>query len=302
MIIYTDKFDAIEGLIKDPNTFSLMNSDSKEFLKNFFPQKKVYGTEIESSSIWSDLIYAEHSIDSQFDLLNQNIHKLKKCSNVVCVAETGENFHGFRNRKWEAVKGNLHLSIFLNPNQFINNVVEGILILACVSVIQLLEDIKGLEEKAKIKWINDIYINDAKICGVIAQTHFQGDKVEGIVIGIGLNVENNPKISPDECVRKTSCINNELTDNKKINPVSLLFSLLHKIEINYKKLLNNKFGELFDYYIKKSFIIGRKVTLVDDLVNENSILAQGFVDKIGNNLELYISGYKEPFTKGRLIF
>ena len=41
-----------------------------------------------------------------------------------------------------------------------------------------------------IKWVNDIYVEDKKICGILIENVFSGDKVSSSIVGIGLNVCN----------------------------------------------------------------------------------------------------------------
>ena len=43
--------------------------------------------------------------------------------------------------------------------------------------------------KAKIKWPNDIYVDDLKICGILVEAIYQTD-LEGVVVGVGLNVNS----------------------------------------------------------------------------------------------------------------
>ena len=42
-----------------------------------------------------------------------------------------------------------------------------------------------------IKWVNDIYINDKKICGILIENVFSGDKISSSVVGIGVNIQNH---------------------------------------------------------------------------------------------------------------
>ena len=41
-----------------------------------------------------------------------------------------------------------------------------------------------------IKWVNDVYVDDKKICGILIENVFRGGNVSSSVVGIGLNVNN----------------------------------------------------------------------------------------------------------------
>ena len=41
---------------------------------------------------------------------------------------------------------------------------------------------------AEIKWPNDVLVGGRKVCGILAEAHWQGDRLGGVVLGIGVNV------------------------------------------------------------------------------------------------------------------
>ncbi len=54
---------------------------------------------------------------------------------------------------------------------------------AVCRAIELMSD-----ERAKIKWVNDIYMRDRKVCGILVQGAADGDKIDYAVTGIGINL------------------------------------------------------------------------------------------------------------------
>lgn len=95
---------------------------------------------------------------------------------------------------WISDKGeNLIISILLDTSflavseQFYLNMV------VCISILEVLKNYLG--ENVKIKWPNDIYYNDKKICGVLIQNNLKGTSMEYSIVGIGINV-NQTVFSP----------------------------------------------------------------------------------------------------------
>src|SRR3712207_2453944 len=60
-----------------------------------------------------------------------------------------------------------------------------------VAVCKAIEEVSGV--RAKIKWVNDIFVGGKKVCGILteAQTNFETGKINGLVIGIGINCFSN---------------------------------------------------------------------------------------------------------------
>lgn len=58
---------------------------------------------------------------------------------------------------------------------------------AAVAVCRAIETVAGV--KTKIKWVNDLFYNNKKICGILteAQTNFENGKIDSLIIGIGVN-------------------------------------------------------------------------------------------------------------------
>ena len=46
----------------------------------------------------------------------------------------------------------------------------------------------GYDLPAEIKWPNDVLVGGRKVCGILAEAHWQGDRLAGVVLGIGVNV------------------------------------------------------------------------------------------------------------------
>jgi len=305
MIIYTDDKQYAAKIFPDIESWELFEqgkiSINNSFVCKILPSKHIYFSEVKLSNFWQYLFITKHSHLSQFDLLNSLCREnIDLPDGILCLADSGSKFHGYRDRKWSAQSGNLHLSILKQPNQPVKKFHIGFTILAAISVVQTLDYIFENKNTASIKWVNDILIDKAKISGVITQTQSQKDIVTAVTLGIGLNIENAPSISNDSFVGKATCLYDHVTSDK-ISFSEIFSNLIEKIESNYQLLLAGEYQKLLEMYRKYSIILNRKVEIYSDTRNgESSLIASGKVIKIGDELELYIETIPDPIRQGRL--
>ena len=129
---------------------------------------------------------------------------------------------------------------------------------AAMAVSKSIEEVSN--ENTQIKWVNDVFINEKKVCGILTEGafSFEDGRLDYAVIGIGVNV-NFPKNGfPKELDNIAASIN---LKNDTINTQSDMRNIL------IAKILEN----LYDYYFndvvfyeeykKRSFLIGKKVSI-----------------------------------------
>ncbi|WP_405607132.1 biotin--[acetyl-CoA-carboxylase] ligase [Polaribacter sp. Asnod1-A03] len=98
--------------------------------------------------------------------------------------------------------------------------------------------------KLSIKWPNDILSVNSKICGILIENTFSGDRIKNTIIGIGLNV--NQEIFPQFNRSATSL---KLKTNKEYNLDLLLDELLKEIEKTVNLFKSKKFDQLDKMYL-----------------------------------------------------
>ena len=104
---------------------------------------------------------------------------------VVCDYQTAGR--GCGTNSWEAEPGkNLLMSILMHPKKVSARTQFIITQIVSVALCRTLSHY--ISEPIKIKWPNDIYVGDKKICGVLIENHLQGRRIKDCIIGIGLNV------------------------------------------------------------------------------------------------------------------
>jgi len=308
MVVYTDSIHFAEQIL--PQTAGQWSSVSSkpgvgepDLFGKLFDGRFVFTSALESEQLWDQLYVVEAASQSQYDLLIElNRAGESPPGGILCVAGEGNKFHGFRNRSWTASAGNLHVSAHLSPTQPMDHFGAGFMALAALSVVDAIDTVPGLGNQAGIKWVNDILIKDAKVCGVLAYTQTMADLVTSAVLGIGLNVETTPNVASTPSVPKVGSLCDIVTDRRTCNQAVLLGALMISLDRNYRSLLEGNYEALLNRYRERSVVIGRDVdVLSDDTDIEPEVLASGRVKGLGQDLELILEGSERPLTRGRLV-
>lgn len=147
---------------------------------------------------------------------------------TVVVADIQTEGRGRGSRKWLSSLGGLYLSLILRPELPVERV-GGITLTVGVAVAKAIISLYGLD--AKLKWPNDVLINKRKVCGILTESGITGGKLNFIVVGIGVNLNNDVK---DELLGSTS-IRIEL--NQEVSKQEFTKTLLSLLEKEYKRFL-----------------------------------------------------------------
>lgn len=97
---------------------------------------------------------------------------------------------GQRGNSWEAEPGkNITMSILLKPLHITPKYMHLISEVVSLSIVKVLRHhIEPSQGWVSIKWPNDIYVDDKKICGILVENSLMGDYIAHSIVGIGLNV------------------------------------------------------------------------------------------------------------------
>ena len=111
---------------------------------------------------------------------------------IIISADIQTDGIGTHGRIWYTTqKGNIAFSIGLELNKSINNL-NNLTIEIAEIILEVFENLYQI--KLQIKHPNDIMINNQKVGGILTETKLQGEIVKYLVIGIGINT-NNEEIS-----------------------------------------------------------------------------------------------------------
>ena len=114
---------------------------------------------------------------------------------LLCVvADYQTAGKGCGTNTWESERGkNLTFSVMIHPEEI--SASGQFLISEAVSVALCRTLSPYIYNMVEIKWPNDIYVDDRKICGILIENRLQGPVIKDAVIGIGLNVNQTTFVS-----------------------------------------------------------------------------------------------------------
>ena len=155
----------------------------------------------------------------------------------------GRNFHS-------PADTGIYLTLVLKPRRHISDLAT-ITTKASVAVCRVLDSL--IDEKAAIKWVNDIYLGGRKVGGILTEavTDFESGMVETLIIGIGLNIRTREQDFPQEISSLAGSIHPEnITRNEIV--ARLVGEMLRLYEDRAE-------GEIMEEYRSRCFILNREI-------------------------------------------
>ncbi len=174
---------------------------------------------------------------------------------TIVLAEEQTEGRGRLGRSFFSPTGTgLYMSVLLRPR---GTAEEAALITtaAAVAVCRAISQVLKIE--AGIKWVNDIFVGDRKVCGILteAMSDIQTGVVETLILGIGINVTTKPDHFPEDIQNTAgSLLRGQSTVLRNRLAAAILDELLRLLPS-----LGSK--ELMDEYKTRSFIIGKQITV-----------------------------------------
>lgn len=139
--------------------------------------------------------------------------------------------------------------------------------------------LKVAETETKIKWVNDLYLGDRKVCGILVQAVNENGRIRKLIIGVGINISTID--FPDEIKDIAGSLGknvdrNVLTAESVNNILDLIFA---------------KSEEYIDEYRSKSNVIGREITYIQNGISHTATAVD--IDQKGG---LIVRNAKETIT------
>lgn len=165
----------------------------------------------------------------------------------------------------------IYMSLVVHPMIELQNAVTATTA-AAVAVCRAIESLT--DKKPMIKWVNDVYLNGKKICGILTEavTDFETQTVSSIIIGIGINLTT--KDFPRD-VQNASCLN---ADVKRAELIVAVANELNRI-------VNSGYGEFMEYYRAHSLVVGEDIVFIKNGVSTSARVV-GIDDFGGLEVEL----------------
>jgi len=199
-----------------------------------------------------DLIYMP-TCHSTNDIAMDLVSKYDKKEGTLVVTDRQLKGRGQRGNEWQSQGGqNLTFSVVLKPNfvkadeQFYLNMMVSLAIHDAINEV--------LPEAAKIKWPNDILVDQKKVCGVLIENTLSGQCIGTSVVGIGLNVNQERFELP-----YAASLSNFA--GKKLSLTGLLERIILHMEAHYLLLKKGDKATIKDKYCQVLYGFGHPVKL-----------------------------------------
>lgn len=126
-------------------------------------------------------------VDSTNSEARRHISDIDNLSVVSALSQS--QGRGQMGNTWSSAPGeNLTFSIVMKPEGLNAIRARDQFVLSEAAALTIVEFLSGHDIQAKIKWPNDIYVGNRKICGMLIENSLRGDTISHSIIGIGLNV------------------------------------------------------------------------------------------------------------------
>ena len=147
----------------------------------------------------------------------------------------------------------IYASVLLRPNMSMSKAVF-ITVAAAVAAARAIEDVSG--KKAEIKWVNDIYVGDRKVCGILteASMNVENGIIDYAVLGIGINAAE-----PRGGFGALEGIAGALFEKAS----GLLRAELIALFLNYfSEYYENGFESSFEEYKRRQYLVGKEIEVI----------------------------------------
>lgn len=181
----------------------------------------------------------------------------------VVIAEEQTAGKGRRQRRWESRRGkSILLSLLLRPSlesRYLN-------LLNLFTALTLARYLETCGEKnshpaleISLKWPNDLFIRGKKICGILLEASFAGERLDYLVIGIGLNVNQDATDFSEEIRPVATSL--KLASGQEWERESLLAGFLEAFYEDYRRFFPGNFAPLVQLYKQKVLFLGKPVSV-----------------------------------------
>ncbi len=208
--------------------------------------------------------------------------------NRVIIAEQQTGGRGRLGRSFHSPsQSGIYMSLLIRPEKEDIGLITAF---TAVAVCNALEKVTG--EKFEIKWVNDIYKNGKKICGILAEAGATDGEVNYIIVGIGINVYSPEGGFPKDIENIAGSVFDRSNPNE--NGEDLRNRIIGEIINNFYSYTPDFVSE----YRRKSCVIGKNVT-----VHQGNDSKKAFVLDIDPSCRLlveYENGSTEALSFGEI--
>lgn len=230
----------------------------------------------------------------QIDSTNMEAIRLAKTQpsgNFVIWAKSQNAGHGTYGRSWHSPIGNLYASLLLNNNITVNQQPQLSFVVA-IAIYDLIKDLASqsqTELNIKLKWPNDVLINEKKVSGILLEA-ISLVKKNYLIIGVGINLNT----CPDGMNRPVTSLSIELLTKLDVNEVLSLF--LNYFNHYFSLWARVGFLNIREIWLERAYGLNKSITINDGRNNISGIFkdigptGEIKIEVAGGNLLSFLAG------------
>ena len=170
---------------------------------------------------------------------------------IICDEQTNGRGRQGKSFYSPALTG-IYMSFVTHPMAPLKNAVTATTA-AAVAVCRAVERLT--DKQPKIKWVNDVYLGDKKICGILTEavTDFETQTVTSVIIGIGMNIKT---------IDFPADVENAASLNANVKRADLIAAITDELY----KINHSGYQDFISYYRSHSMIIGERIQFIQNNV------------------------------------
>lgn len=208
------------------------------------------------------VVHAFKSVKSTNDLARE-MAEAGAVEGTLVVAEEQTKGRGRFRRSWHSPPGSgIYMSLILRPN-FPPEKAPALSMVTALSLATTIE--RWLPGRVMIKWPNDILLGRKdsrrlrKTAGILTELSADKGKINYIIVGVGINVNQTAPEFPNELKKQATSIRRLL--KRKLSRVELVRVFLLNLEKNYQTYLKHGLKPMNSRLRKLAYLIGREVRI-----------------------------------------
>ena len=191
-------------------------------------------------------------------------------------------------------KTGLYMSLTIRPD-FDTSKSLLVTTAASVAVCRAIKTVCGVE--TQIKWVNDIFYEGRKICGILTEaiSNFESGRINAIIIGIGVNCNTAPEDMPEDIREIAGSLPGVISRNRlAAEIINELFDILNH-------LTEGPYPIYMDEYRRRSLVLRKDVKVYSNIAEDEFLNAKAIdISDDGGLIVIYEDGRKDTLTTGEI--
>lgn len=212
---------------------------------------------------------------------------------TVLIAEAQTAGRGRLGKQWDSPEGTgIWMSMILRPS-VLPSEISSVTLLAGLAICKAIRKLTKLE--AYIKWPNDIVVGGKKVCGILTEMSGEIDRVNYVILGIGINV--NTQHMPEDLQQIATSL--AIEGGKEYIRKDLVAELLMFFETYYTNYLKeSSFASMRDAYKELCITLQNQVKVIDEA--ESYVATPVDIDKTGALIVDKEDGTRQTIVSGEV--